>query len=141
MLDRIGQRLELINILIKESYEFTCLTAEDEDDNDWAGAKVTFDYLVAFERLIRAEEIFLNTFYAMEDTRCSYRDTKGHFLMIFLSDGLNAFVHEILLPDLEYTLKVLSEWGFKTTGGEEFKNYLCEQLERLIKKYQDLYKI
>ena len=139
MLDRIEQRLEVINILIEEAYEFTCLTAEDEDDNDWAGAKVTFDYLVAIERLIHAEEIFLHTFYAMEETRCSYRDTEGRFLTIFVSDGLNAFVREILLPDLEYTLKVLSEWGFKTEDGEEFKNYLCEQLEQLVKKYQELY--
>ena len=138
-LEKVEYRHKLIENLIKEAHDFKRFSSEFEDDNDWAGAKVTLDNLIAFERLIRAEKIFLKTFYAMDDTRCSYRDEEGKLLTIFLSDGMYAFVHEVLLPDLEYMFKVLNEWGFRTEFGEKFRKFVSKRLDRLIKKYQALY--
>ena len=138
-LDEVEQRHELINDLIAEAFDFKDFAEDFEDDNDWAGAKVILDYLVAAERLICAEEIFLETFYAMEDLRCSFRDKEGHLLTIFSSKGMLAFISEVLLPDLEYILKTAKTWGFKTEVGEEFKELMCNNLEPLIKKYRTLY--
>ena len=140
-LDKVEQRHKVIKDLIGEAHEFKLLAREFDDDNDWAGAKVILDDLTAVERLIRAEEIFLETFDMLGDVRHPDRDEKEHWLTIFLVDGVHDFVHEILLRDLEYMLKVLNDWGFRTEEGEEFRKYVDERLEPLIKKYKILYDI
>ena len=138
-LDKVEERHELINDLIAEAYDFKDFAEDFEDDNDWAGAKVILDYLVAAERLICAEEIFLEAFDTLGDVPHPNRDEQEHWLTIFLLDGVHVFVHEVLLNDLEYILKTAETWGFKTEFGEEFKELMCKNLETLIKKYQTLY--
>ena len=138
-LDKVKQRHKLINDLIIETYEFNVLAREFNDDNDWGAAKVTLDNLFAIERLIKAEEIFLETFDTLENVHHPNHEEKEHFITIFLEDGLNDFICEILLRDLEYTLKTLNNWGYRTKEGEQFRKFVSKQLESLIKKYKALY--
>lgn len=108
-LDKVEQRHEVINILIDEAFEFKDLAEDFEDSNDWAGAEVILSQLVAIERLISAEEIFMDNFYLLGSMRYPDRDEIEHLQTIFLLDGVHAFIHEVLLPDLEYSLKTLNE--------------------------------
>lgn len=138
---KVENRHKLLNEMIEETFEFADIAKEFDNDNDLAAAKVTLDYLIAAERLVCAEEIFLDTFYHLGDMRYPDRDEKEHLLTIFLVDGVHVFAREVLLRNLEYTLKVLSEWGLKTEEGEEFKKFICERLAALIDKYNFIYDV
>lgn len=140
-LDKIEQRHELINDMIDEAFEFADMAKDFEDDNDLAAAKITLDYLIAAERLICAEEIFMDTFYRMSNTRYPNRDEQEELLTIFLVDGVYAFSNEVLLRNLAYTFKVLDEWGLRSEDGIEFKKYICDNLKALIQKYNSLYNL
>ena len=139
--DTAQKRHEIINDMIDEAFDYMEIAAEYEDDNDWAGAKVAFDCLIGIERLIGTEEHFLENFYEMGEMPYRDRDEKEHLLTIFLVDGIHVFVHEVILPDLEHAFNILENWGFRTEDGVEFKNYMCERLEPMIKKYQTIYDI
>ena len=138
-LENQEQRHELINDLIDKAFEFREVAVEYEDDNDWGCAKVVLDYLIDAERLICTEEIFMNGFYSLGRMRYPDRDEIEHLQTIFLLDGVHVFAHEVLLRNLEYTLKTLNTWGLRTESGEEFRAYVSERLEQLIKTYKFLY--
>ena len=140
-LNTVEQRHELINEMIDESFEFMQSVADDEDDNDWGGAHVTWENLVALERLIRTEEIFLDTFEEMGHVRTYDRDEQEVFISVFLMEGLNAFNETVFLDRLEHTAKNLREWNFRTERGLEFEKKFREKIDALLRKYQGLYDI
>lgn len=140
-LDTVEQRCKFVSFLTTEAREFMLLAREFEDDYDWAGAKFAYDDLEAIEKTVRAEEFFVQTFCDLYTFPTSNRKEKDRLLDIFYCNGVLIFIQEVLLPKLEYLLKVLDEWGFRTEEGVEFKDFICKRLEKLIKKYLDLYEL
>ena len=132
------QRLETVREMIRKTLDFIDLAEEFEDENDWGGVKVTLDDLLAIERLIRAEAIFGITYEEMCKIRHADHDEKEELLMIFSMEGMATFIRKLLLPKIRYLLKVLEGWGFCTELGEEFKDYICENLKSLIQQYEFL---
>ena len=136
-LDSVRQRHKLINEMIDKAIKYNEILSEYEDDLDWGGAKVALDDLAAIEQLVCAEEIFIETFNKLSSTPHSSDEEKDELLEIFSEQGVKIFVYAILLNRLEYLLKTMNDWGFRTKDGEEFLEYLRVRLEALIAKYKD----
>ena len=136
-LDSANQRHDLIEEMIEKTIEYEEILSEYDDGFDCCGAKVAFDFLIAIERLVSAEEIFLETYGKLRDTPHPDDDEKTRLLEIFSTEGVQVFVSGILLDRLEYLLKTLDDWDFRTEDGKDFREYISERLESLIDAYEN----
>ena len=132
-LDKIEQRHELINDMIDEAFAFADMAKDFEDDNDLAAAKITLDYLIAAERLICAEEIFMDTFYRMSNTRYPNRDEQEELLTIFLVDGVYAFSNEVWCATWRTRSKSSTSGDFVRRTASSSKNIFATTLKHSSK--------
>ena len=111
---------------------------DEENFNDWASNMEIADKLIAIQKLIYAEKIFLDVFDETENVRTHNFEEQEIFLNI-IYENVTRFVDEILLQLIEYTFDNLNDWQFKTDVGKKFHKDVSKKLDALIKKYQDLY--
>lgn len=140
-LNTLGERYDFVRDMLEEAWESERIFDEFEDDNDWAGARVTAENLEAIEEMLFAEEIFLDAFEEMGQVRTRDRDEQEMFIGTFYFEGLNTFNETVLLPRLRHALKNLTEWGFRTDDGKKFGEEMSDKLNMLIKKYDGLYDV
>lgn len=132
------QRREFVDKMISDAFKFMD-DADNEDpdeDNDWGGAEVVTDDLTAAEKMIEAEQIFLDTLSKLE--RVPKRCESAKCALLF-KDALDEFVQNILLGRLNHAAKILDEWNFRTERGIKFKDALYKKIDTLIEVYQQCY--
>ena len=138
-LDTALERYKIIGGLIKKSFKLDALWVHDEENfNDWASNMEISDKLIAIQKLIYAEKIFIDVFDEIDEVHTRNLKEQKIFLSI-VYENLTRFVDEILLQLIENTYDKLSDWQFKTEIGKKFHKDVSKKLDALIKKYQDLY--
>lgn len=138
-LETVEQRHKFIDDMVKKAFVFEeSLIHDSEHSDDWAGAMSTVENLVTIEEFIRTEEIFLDTFGAMEGIR-THDESGKEIALSIVNDSLIEFIDTILLRRIEFTHDQLNDWDFVTEGGVKFKKNFCRKLNTLIKTYQDIY--
>ena len=138
-LDTSWERYKILEGLIKKSFKLDKMWVHDEENfNDWASNMEIADKLIAIQKLIYAEKIFLDVFDETENVRTHNFEEQEIFLNI-IYENVTRFVDEILLQLIEYTFDNLNDWQFKTDVGKKFHKDVSKKLDALIKKYQDLY--
>jgi len=140
-LDTVDQRHKFIDDLIKKGFDFEeDLINNAENSSDWGGAMSTVENLVVIEEMIRTEEILLGIFAEMDSVRTRNSDEKEIYLGI-LDDGIIYFIDTVLLRRMEFAFDHLNDWDFKSERGKKFRKNFCNKLDKLIKKYQDIYNL
>lgn len=132
------QRREFVDKMITDAFKFMD-DADNEDsdeDNDWGGAEVITDDLIAAEKMIEAEQIFLDTLRKLESVPGRCESAK---CILLFEDGLDEFVQNILLGRLNHAAKILDEWDFRTERGLKFKDDFYDKIDSLIEIYQQYY--
>ena len=138
-LETLEQRHDFIEEMLKKGFEFEeSLIHDPNHGSDWGGVMSTLENLRAIEEFIRTEQIFLDTFGAMEGIRTRDESSKEIALNI-VNDSLIEFIDTILLHRIEFAFDHLSDWDFVTAGGGKFQKTFCKKLDALIKAYQDIY--
>ncbi len=138
-LETVEQRHKFIDDMVKKAFAFEeSLIHDPEHGDDWAGAMSTVENLVTIEEFIRTEQIFLDTFGAMEEIR-THDDSGKEIALNIVNDSLLEFIDTILLRRVEFAHDRLDDWDFVTEGGVKFKKSFCRKLNTLIKTYQDIY--
>lgn len=137
-LSTADRRLKFVGDMITAAFKFMDnMNIEDKDeDNDWGGAEVIKDDLIAVEKMIEAEQIFLDTLAKLENLPDRCENTKG---AICFKDGVDEFVQNILLGRLNHAAKILDDWDFRTEGGIRFKDDFYDKIDSLIEIYQQNY--
>ena len=137
-LSTADRRHEFVGKMIEAAFKFmdSMDTEDSDEDMDWGGAEVVTDDLLAVEKMIEAEQIFLDTLAKMESVpdRCE----SAKCALIF-KDGLDEFVQNILLGRLNHAAKILDEWGFRSERGIKFKDDFYDKIDSLIEIYQQYY--
>ena len=137
-LDTAECRSKYVDTLIDEAFKFQASVDSDDndEDNDWGGAKVILDDLIAVEKMIDAEQIFIDTLAKLKSPLLNDRDGQEKFVAAF-ADGFDNFISNILLDRLYHAVNILNDWGFRTDKGVKFKNDFCEKLAPLVDVYEN----
>ena len=137
-LSTADRRREFVADMVDTAFRFMdSLNTEDKDeDNDWGGAEVIMDDLSAVEKMIEAEQIFLDTLAKLESVPDCCESAK---CALIFEDALDEFVQNILLARLNHAAKILDEWGFRSERGIKFKDDFYDKIDSLIEIYQQHY--
>ena len=136
--DTIEKRYKFVGDMVEQALAFMAeMNTEDKDeDNDWGGASIVTDDLIAVEMMIEAEDIFIDTLSKLEsiNERC-----EAPLFALLYEDGVDEFVQNVLLGRLNHAAKILDEWGFRTERGIKFKEDFYDKIDLLIAIYQSYY--
>lgn len=137
-LDNTDNRRTYVDTLIEKAFEFQAsVNSDDKDeDNDWGGAQVILDDLSAVDKMIEAEQIFIDTLAKLKSPLLNDRDGQEKFVNAF-TDGFDNFISNVLLDRLYHAVNILNEWGFRTDKGVKFRDDLCEKLAPLVDVYEN----
>ena len=137
-LDTPHDRRKFINTMWKRAFDFQeSLIHDKENGDDWLGAINAVDNLATIDEFIITEDIF----YCMLDDIGEVYSKRGsnQVYQDIVHNNLVHFVDTILLRRIEHTLEFIEDWDFKLERGQKLRKYLCDRLEKLINKYQDIY--
>ncbi|MBR1646500.1 MAG: hypothetical protein IJ685_06955 [Selenomonadaceae bacterium] len=138
-IDTVEERRKIMNDLIKKSFKLDEMLLHDEANvDDWVSNIEIMKNLISLEKMMFAEEIFLNTLDEMNEVHSRNRADKEIYMNI-VDGSLNYYISAILLHLLEYTYDTLDDWQFKTDAGKKFHKSVYKKLGALIDKYEDLY--
>lgn len=137
-LDTTDSRRTYVDTLIEKAFEFQAsVNSDDKDeDNDWGGAQVILDDLSAVDKMIEAEQIFIDTLAKLKSPLLNDRDGQEKFVNAF-ADGFDNFISNVLLDRLYHAANILNDWGFRTDKGNKFKDDFCEKLAPLVDVYEN----
>lgn len=137
-LETVEQRHKIVDGMIQKSFEIDELYLHDESNvDDWIANSEILKNLLALDKMIHTEKIFLYMLDEMEEFPSHSPDKK--ILVSIAGNSVHYYIESVLLNMLEYSCGAMNDWKFKTAVGKRFHRSTARKLNELADKYRELY--
>ena len=137
-LETVEQRHKIVNTMMNKSFEIDELYVHDESNvDDWIANSEILKNLIALDKMIHTEKIFLYMLDEMDEFPSNSAEKK--ILVSIAGNSLHYYIESVLLHMLEYSCGAMNDWKFKTAVGKRFHRSTVRKLNELTDKYRELY--